>query len=98
MRTIIDLPDDQIAALARLCEREEISRAEAVRRAIQRFLQEKAETDHEESLNAFFGMWKDRDDIGDGVEYQRKLRAEWDDRDKAIDEWAEYLRKKESGQ
>lgn len=25
-----------------------------------------------------FGMWKGRKDIGDGLEYQRKLRTEWE--------------------
>ena len=29
-------------------------------------------------IEAAFGLWKDRDDIGDGVEFQRALRAEWD--------------------
>ena len=27
------------------------------------------------------GAWKHRTDIGDGVEYQRKLRAEWEHRE-----------------
>ncbi len=34
MRTIVDLPDEQVEALAELCEREKISRAEAIRRAV----------------------------------------------------------------
>jgi len=33
MRTIIDLPDDQVKALAELCKSQSISRAEAVRKA-----------------------------------------------------------------
>lgn len=26
------------------------------------------------------GIWKDRDDIGDGLGYQERLRSEWDHR------------------
>jgi metal-responsive CopG/Arc/MetJ family transcriptional regulator len=38
MRTIVDLPGEQVEALASLCEREGISRAEAVRRAMREFI------------------------------------------------------------
>jgi len=34
MRTIIELPDAQLESLSRLCRREKISRAEAIRRAV----------------------------------------------------------------
>jgi len=78
MRTIIDLPDDQIRGLAEYCTHERISRAEAVRRAVARLIDNEEERKQERSaaLNAAFGMWKDRGI--DAVEYQRKLRAEWD--------------------
>lgn len=78
MRTIIELTDEQIEGLRRLCEREGISRAEAVRRGVELLLREKDARIEERraALDAAFGMWKDRDI--DGVEYQRKLRAEWD--------------------
>ena len=29
-------------------------------------------------ISQFFGLWADRKDIEDGLEYQRRLRAEWD--------------------
>ena len=38
MRTIVDLPQEQIRKLALFCRREKISRTEAVRRAVDRFL------------------------------------------------------------
>lgn len=78
MRTIIDLPEEQLQSLAVLCEREGISRAEAIRRAVSTMLKNTEATKKDEALKAVFGMWKDREDIGDSVEYQRKLRAEWD--------------------
>lgn len=78
MRTIIELTDEQIEGLRLLCEREGISRAEAVRRGVELLLRGKDARMEERraALDAAFGMWKDRDI--DGVEYQRKLRAEWD--------------------
>lgn len=73
MRTIVDLPDEQIDGLSRLCEREQISRAEAIRQAVQKYLSEQEEAP---PLESFFGIWKDRD--FDALEYEDKIRAEWD--------------------
>jgi hypothetical protein len=78
MRTIIDLTDEQVARLARLCERKGISRAEAVRRGVELVLdcEEAEEEEFERALQAAFGSWKG---YGiDGLEYQRAIRAEWD--------------------
>ncbi len=71
MRTIVDLPEEQIAGLAHLCEQERISRAEAVRRAVADYLKARQAT----TRGSFFGMWRGRGI--DGVEYQRALRDEW---------------------
>lgn len=78
MRTIIELTDEQVERLKRFCEREGISRAEAVRRGVDLLLCERESwrDERREALEAAFGMWKDRDI--DSVEYQRELRAEWD--------------------
>ncbi|MBP6507436.1 MAG: ribbon-helix-helix protein, CopG family [Opitutaceae bacterium] len=70
MRTIIDLPDHQVAALADLCEREQISRAEAVRRALDVMLAEK----HSSTRDAVFGTWAARGDSRAAVD---ALREEW---------------------
>ena len=71
MRTIIDLPDDQVTGLAILCRREGLSRAEAVRRAVADYLEAKRTTQGED----VFGMWRRRK--LDGVDYERALRREW---------------------
>lgn len=78
MRTIIDLPDAQIAQLAEYCRRERISRAEAIRRAVASLLirHNLERSQCESDLEAAFGAWKHKDI--DGVEYQRSMRAEWD--------------------
>jgi len=54
MRTIVDLPEEQIGALTRLCEEQRISRAEAVRRAVALMLKEAAS----EQKDFGFGLWK----------------------------------------
>ncbi len=71
MRTIIDLPDKQVAALSEFCAQEEISRAEAIRRAVDRFL----ETRLSANRDAVFGAWASR---GDSREVVDALREEWD--------------------
>ena len=70
MRTIIDLSDHQVAALAALCARENISRAEAVRRALDVMLAEK----QSQAREAVFGSWASRGDARVVVE---NLREEW---------------------
>jgi metal-responsive CopG/Arc/MetJ family transcriptional regulator len=78
MRTIIELTDEQLAALKRLCDREKISRAEAVRRAVDKLLTEQNDTKgrRETILNAAFGSWKE--DRRDAREIVDEMRAEWD--------------------
>ena len=70
MRTIIDLPDHQVAALAELCDREKISRAEAIRRALEVMLAEKRGV----ARDAAFGAWAER---GDSRAVVEGLREEW---------------------
>ncbi|MEX0383632.1 ribbon-helix-helix domain-containing protein [Spiribacter pallidus] len=78
MRTIIDLPDSQIAALRELSEREQASRAELIRRAVATYVNA-----HQPATcdDAAFGLWRDRREAGaGGLAYQREKRAEWDGR------------------
>ena len=71
MRTIVDLPDEQLKALASVCEREGISRAEAVRLAVREFTRTRGTPDG----SSAFGLWRGR--RAGGLAYQRRLRAEW---------------------
>jgi len=71
MRTIVDLPPEQIAALSKIGERSKLSRAELIRRAVAEYLAAR----QPEPDDSAFGLWKDKGD--DGVEYQNKLRDEW---------------------
>ena len=78
MRTIIELTDEQIEQLRQYCEREGVSRAEAVRRGVDLLLHEKSERRKRllAALKAAAGSWDG--DPKDGLEYQLKIRAEWD--------------------
>jgi metal-responsive CopG/Arc/MetJ family transcriptional regulator len=63
MRTIIEVPADQLEALDALCGRERISRAEAIRRAVADVVRR----DRDQRPDAAFGLWRGRD--LDGVAY-----------------------------
>ncbi len=52
-RTIIDIPDSQLREVDRLCQLLGISRAEAVRRGLQGFVQQ-----NEVVKTDGFGLWK----------------------------------------
>lgn len=71
MRTIISLPDDQVQALAALCQSKKISRAEAIRRALAEMLARVPAKGREEA----FGSWRKR---GNSRKFVENLRKEWD--------------------
>ena len=73
MRTIIDLPPDQLTALDAHCRREGISRAEAIRRAVAAHVRPDPS-----GADRAFGVWRGR--VGDGLVYQDRVRREWDAR------------------
>jgi metal-responsive CopG/Arc/MetJ family transcriptional regulator len=73
MRTIVELPGEQLRGLSALCRREKISRAEAVRRAVDKLLDEQKPVD--DGLAAAFGMWKGRHT--NSRRYVEQLREEW---------------------
>jgi metal-responsive CopG/Arc/MetJ family transcriptional regulator len=74
MRTLVDIPDDQIAELAKLAEAEKVSRAELVRRAIADLLASRRKPEGD-AFAAAFGSWADMEE--DGLAYQERLRSEW---------------------
>lgn len=76
MRTIIELPKDQLRALDAWRRARGVSRAEAVRRAVAILLEDEARA--RAAVEAAFGIWRDR--AVDGLAEQERIRAEWDDR------------------
>jgi hypothetical protein len=73
MRTIIDLPDRQVEELERLGRSRKLSRAELIRQAVERYLQENVPARDEA-----FGLWKRAGARRDGLTLQRQLRKEWE--------------------
>ena len=71
VRTIVDIPEEQIDALAHLCEQQKISRAEAVRRAVDRLLKESSSG----RKDIGFGIWKHKRVAS--RQFVDKLRSEW---------------------
>lgn len=72
MRTIIEIPEQQLERMKPLLEQEGISRAELIRRAVKDYLQ-RFEASNDETA---FGLWAENP--RDGLQYQEDLRSEWD--------------------
>jgi hypothetical protein len=92
MRTIVDLPEDQVKSLDSLGKRKKLSRAALVREAVERYLDEESQT-AKGDLDKYFGVFKDEPAIFDGLDglaWQSKIRAEWDERDEAVNERVKY--------
>jgi metal-responsive CopG/Arc/MetJ family transcriptional regulator len=73
MRTLIDLPDEDVVSLDALAQRNGRSRAAEVREAVRMHLRGRTGKDW---IDRGFGYWKDRTDIGDGVDYQQRVRED----------------------
>jgi len=75
MRTVIDLPDEQIATLDRLARAAGTSRAAMIREAVRDLLRRTPAPD----VDAAFGLWAGDHENGgeDGLDYQRRLRDGW---------------------
>ncbi len=90
MRTIVDIPENQIKALDLLGKKEDLSRAELVRRAVKTYLDIEQQNKSAGGLDKHFGFLKDDLQPFDGLdalEYERKMRAEWDQRDEMYSNW-----------
>jgi len=71
MRTIVELPDEQVAALRDLCAREKASRAEIIRRAVGQYVR----SNQPGGDKGAFGLWKKKK--LNALDYEARLRAEW---------------------
>ncbi|MFA6218466.1 MAG: ribbon-helix-helix protein, CopG family [Erythrobacter sp.] len=92
-RILADLPDDDIKWLDRLAQEQGKSRAAILREAVSAYRGETAK----DGIERFFGIWRDRTDIGDAVTWQRRERAantrRWDaDRERVQAEFPELFK------
>lgn len=77
MRTLIDLPEDDMKWLDRKAAEQGKSRAALVREAVSNYRAASKPVQDMSWLDDAFGIWKHRTDIGDAVEWQRRERASW---------------------
>jgi predicted transcriptional regulator len=81
-RILADLPDEEIERLDRIAREQGKSRASVLREAVASYQAQPASVG-KAWLDIGFGAWRDRSDIGDAVDWQRRERASatrpWDD-------------------
>jgi len=71
MRTLVDIPEQDVKALDELGRRRRVSRSKVIREAVRDYLGRHEDKD----LGTFLGLWGDGEI--DGLEYQRRIRSEW---------------------
>ncbi len=72
-RILADLPEDDVKWLDAQAAEQGKSRAQLLREAVSAYRAEESK----EGIEKYFGIWKDRTDIGDAVDWQRRERASW---------------------
>lgn len=75
MRTLVDIPEDDIRWLDRKAAEQGKSRTAVVREAVAAYRAARSL----DWIERGAGYWKDRTDIGDAVDYQRDLRRDRDE-------------------
>ncbi len=76
-RFLADIPDDDLGWLDQTASEQGKSRAAVLREAVSSYRAQTPAKDDTSWLDIGFGAWKDRTDIGDAVEWQRRERASW---------------------
>jgi hypothetical protein len=73
-RILADLPDDDVKWLDQVAAEQGKSRASVLRDAVSTYrVQASGNLDW---IDRGYGLWAHRDDIGDGVDYQRAIRED----------------------
>ena len=74
MRILTDIPDRQLTDLADICSARNLSRAEAIRQAVDAYIER-----NRPAREAAFGLWQNAHNKlpKDGLKYQERLRSEW---------------------
>jgi len=74
MRILTEIPDHQLTGLAEICSARRLSRAEAIRQAVDAYIER-----NRPAPEAAFGLWQNAPNSlpQDGLQYQEQLRSEW---------------------
>lgn len=70
MRTLVEIPDDDIKWLDRRAEELGVSRTALVREAVAQMRSGSSRR----AIDEYFSIWRDRSDVGEGQAYQRRIR------------------------
>lgn len=76
MRTLVDIPDEDLDLINAVVKAQSLSRAEFIRRAIAQSLTTYRKIQIEKTRQAAFGLLAGRPI--DGMEYQERIRQEWE--------------------
>lgn len=71
MRTLVEIPDDDIRWLDKAAAERGLSRTALVREAVSQL----REGSQRKGIDRFCGMWRDRSDVGDGQGFIRRVRS-----------------------
>jgi predicted transcriptional regulator len=74
VRILTEIPDEDIQKLDAIAAKSKRSRAAAIREAVKLYLVQNG--DDRSWIDRGYGLWADREDIGDAVEYQRAMRED----------------------
>jgi hypothetical protein len=74
MRILTEIPEHQLTDLADICSVRNLSRAEAIRQAVDAYIER-----NRPAREAAFGLWQNAHNKlpKDGLKYQERLRSEW---------------------
>ncbi|WP_435418196.1 ribbon-helix-helix domain-containing protein [Parerythrobacter aurantius] len=75
-RILADLPDDDIEWLDKLAAEQGKSRAQVLREAVSGYRAHSPADGNKSWIKRGAGLWKDRNDIAEGVDYQRAIRQD----------------------
>ena len=75
-RILADLPDEDIKWLDARAAEQGTSRASVLRDVVRAYKAQSPADGNKAWIARGAGLWKDRKDIGDGVEYQRAIRED----------------------
>jgi hypothetical protein len=75
-RILADLPEEDIKWLDQLASEQGKSRASVLREAVSAYKAQSPAQGNKTWIQRGRGYWKDRKDIGDGLEYQQAIRED----------------------
>lgn len=76
MQMVIEIADEYVNDLKIMAQKQHTDENYLIEQAVEAWLKHKSQPVH--PMREAFGLFKNNPEIIDGVEYQNRLRAEWD--------------------